>query len=507
MKIKLIGILISVAILSACNSSGNSHVTNPDKNVNEIDTNLRSIISKYHLTGNPFLKRNVPDISDKHAQLGMKLFFSKSLGGDRDSACVTCHHPMLGGGDALSLSVGVGADNPDLVGVGRIHDSNAEDHDGGPPVPRNAPTTFNLAAWDRVLFHDGRIESIGKTPNVNGDDGEGIRTPDTPFLEEDAVAGGNLLHAQARFPVTSKEEMRGFNHNDKDNQQIREYLASRIGGYGEGAAELQAPEYWLQQFRVAFNQPDASAESLITEQNIAFLLGEYQRSQVFANNPWSQYVAGDDYALSDSAKRGALLFYRSKSEGGASCVSCHSGDFFTDEDFYNLAMPQMGRGKEEGSDESKDFGRFRETKQEKHRFAFRTPSLLNVEVTGPWSHAGAYTTLEGVIRHHVDPVNSVFFYDFAQLTQPGIQHLDKTNNNTLEALNHLEDNKHLNDEFIEKVELTDNDIYDIVAFMKALTDPCVKSRECLSPWILDVNSDDDPNGDQLNAVDQSGSYL
>ena len=36
------------------------------------------------------------------------------LGGDRDSACVTCHHPALGGGDALPLSIGVGADDPEL---------------------------------------------------------------------------------------------------------------------------------------------------------------------------------------------------------------------------------------------------------------------------------------------------------------------------------------------------------------------------------------------------------
>jgi len=40
------------------------------------------------------------------AQLDMKLFYTKSLGGDKDSACVTCHHPMLGGGDNLSLSIG-----------------------------------------------------------------------------------------------------------------------------------------------------------------------------------------------------------------------------------------------------------------------------------------------------------------------------------------------------------------------------------------------------------------
>ncbi|MDG1120904.1 MAG: cytochrome-c peroxidase, partial [Glaciecola sp.] len=45
-------------------------------------------------------------------QLGQQLFFSKSLSMNNDVACVSCHHPMLGGGDGLSLSVGVNALDP-----------------------------------------------------------------------------------------------------------------------------------------------------------------------------------------------------------------------------------------------------------------------------------------------------------------------------------------------------------------------------------------------------------
>jgi len=58
------------------------------------------------LTGDPTTNRSLPQITDNKAQLGMKLFYTKSLGGDKDSACVTCHHPMLGGGDNISLSIG-----------------------------------------------------------------------------------------------------------------------------------------------------------------------------------------------------------------------------------------------------------------------------------------------------------------------------------------------------------------------------------------------------------------
>lgn len=496
---KLLLPLSITLFISACNHHDDDPVSK--------DASLKKIITTYSLTGDPMAGRNIPDISSQQAQLGMRLFFSKSLGGDRDSACVTCHHPTLGGGDDLSLPVGVGAANPDLLGPGRVHDNNSPHHDGGPPVPRNAPTTFNIAGWDSVLFHDGRLESLGKTADQNGSDGDGIRTPDTPHNEEDALAGNNLAQAQARFPVTSPEEMKAFNNDDKDNQGIRDYLSSRLGGYGEGAGELSDTGYWLTKFRTAFNNPTGTAQELINEQNVSFLIGEYERSQSFVDTPWKRYVEGDKSALSDKAKKGALLFFNSQADGGANCASCHSGDFFTDEKFHNLAMPQMGRGKGDGVDGTDDFGRFRETKEADDLYAFRTPSLINVEVTGPWSHAGAYTSLEAVVRHNLNPAEALNNYDTNQLTQAGIQNLDKLQANTQKALAKLEDDRLAGKDVIQNVSLTDAQVGELVEFLKALTDPCVKDRSCLAKWIVDPVNDADPNGDQLNATDSNDDLL
>ena len=301
------------------------------------DPDLQEVISSNHLTGDALSEKVIPQITDAKVQLGMNLFYSKSLGTDRDSACVTCHHPILGGGDKLSLPIGTGAILPNLLGEGRLHDGSAAHHDGGPTVPRNAPTTFNMLAWNKVLFHDGRIEHI-----LNP---KGISTPDSGYEVVDPLATLNLASAQSRFPITSPEEMKGFDHEDKDNQEIREYIASRVGGYGEGKGELTNTEYWLKQFQTALNKPNGKAEDLITEQNIAMLIGEYENSQAFTNNSWKEYVNGNTYAISQSAKKGALLFYKPISEGGADCVHCHSSDLFSDESFHNVAMPQIGRGK------------------------------------------------------------------------------------------------------------------------------------------------------------------
>lgn len=494
----IIPLNIALLCLSAC-GGGNGSTT---------DSQLRNIISAKALTGDIMEGRAIPDIAtDAKAQLGMKLFFSKSLGGDRDSACVSCHFPTMGGGDGLSLPVGVGAVKPDLLGLGRVHNPSAAEHDGGPPVPRNAPTIFNLAGWDSVLFHDGRIESIGKTPGKFGDDGKGIRTPEVAFGSSDPKAGSNLLLAQTRFPVTSKEEMKGFNNNDKNNQQIRDFLAARLGGYGAGTGILADSSYWLTKFRTVFEKPSGTAEELITEKNIASLLGLYEASQSFVDTPWKAYIEGDDSAISKSAKNGALLFYKPIADGGADCASCHSGDFFSDEGFHNIAMPQMGRGKGNGDDGTNDFGRFTQTGSDDDLFAFRTPTLLNVEVTGPWSHAGAYTSLEAVVRHHLDPATAVISYDVSQLTQTGIQNLDKLQNNTKKAVDKLLADRKAEKDVIKNVSLSDNDVDDLLAFLKALTDPCVKDRSCMAKWIVDPDNDVDPNGDQLSAVDANGNRL
>ena len=441
----------------------NDTVTTP-----AIDLQLSELIKRHKLTGAPSSNQKLPDINSPKAQLGMKLFFSKSLGGDKNTACASCHHPMLGGGDDLSLSIGVAADKPNALGADRQTSDFKHTQ-----VPRNAPTTFNIAFWKKILFHDGRIERLENNE---------ITTPDMPYPNSDMLAGESLVQAQARFPITSAEEMRGEYLNASLNQTLRRALAKRL------------QENWGDEFRKGFNDADGKTEDLITEQNYSEAIAAYEQSQVFINNPWKNYVEGDVNALSDDAKKGAKLFFTSQADGGAGCASCHSGDFFTNEKAYNTGMPQIGLGKKNGKSGSNDFGCELTTKLAKDRFRFRTPSLLNVEVTGPWGHAGAYTSLEAVTEHMLSPSKSAKNYDASQLKQKNIDIKDEKTN-TLEALNY---GIHLKD----KPKTTKDDVRYLVSFMKSLTDPCVKDRACMSKWIPEANSND-PDGLTLHAVDAS----
>ncbi|MEE4377399.1 MAG: cytochrome c peroxidase [Candidatus Competibacteraceae bacterium] len=492
----ILTILLSLLLISCGGDSDNNSIT--------LDSELRALIRSAGLSGDPSRNRTLPSIDDPLPQLGKLLFFTKALGGDKDSACVSCHHPILGSGDDLPLPIGVGAEMPDLLGPGRLPSPLAEDFDGGPTVPRNAPTIFNMALWDRVLFFDGRIESLGKTPGFNGDDGLGIRTPDTQFGFADPEVGPTLTDAQAFFPVTSAEEMRGFVFEaGNGNAAARAHLQARIGDYGIGTGELPV-NFWLEQFRIAFNDPAGTPEALITYRNIALALAEYERSQIFVNTPWKAYVEGNDFAISRSAKRGGVLFLRSIDEGGAGCATCHSGDFFTDEEFYVLAIPQVGRGKGDGATGDDDFGRMRETGNQNDRYAFRTPTLLNVGETGPFGHTGVYDTLEGIVRHHLNAPEAAVNFDYNQL-DPGIQRTNAVAN-TQAAVDQLLTLRVSGRPVIQDVALNDGEIEDIVNFLSALTDPCVQDRDCLAPWIPDASAPD-PDGLRVFAIDGNGDPL
>ena len=394
--------------------------------------------------------------------------------------------------------------DPDLLGPGR------GDASGVPNVPRNAPTTFNIALWDAALFMDSRVESLGKEAGQNGAS-SGISTPDSGSNVIDSMAGANLVVAQARFPVTSVEEMRGDLEDGETNDVLRAHLAARLGNYGSGTGEL-VTNNWLAEFQTAFASA-AAAENLITFDNIVLAIAEYERSQVFVDTPWRSYVGGDNSAISDAAKQGAILFYTDADQQGGGCVQCHSGDLFTDQEHHTVGAPQFGPGK--GNPNNHDFGRENISGLAVDRFRIRTPSLLNIEVTGPYMHTGAYESLQQVLSHYNNPNGEVDdFFDsggWCALLQfetvAGCAALyPNAEQNTQQVLARINMERNQNDPAaLPNINLNAAERADIIAFLRTLTDPCVTERACLEPWI--AASSESVDGLQLNAVDINGNPL
>jgi cytochrome c peroxidase len=354
----------------------------------------------------PVTDADFPARNEAKELLGRLLFFDKVLSGNMNISCATCHHPLAGTGDGLSLSVGEGA-----MGLGMTRDTGTGAAAVHERVPRNAPHLFNIGAAEFTrMFHDGRVEVDPSAPS-------GFRTPAGALLPQ-TLEG--VLAAQAMFPVTSATEMAG---QASENPIGAMAEAGDLPGVWEALAERLRgiPEY-VALFEDAFDDVDAAAD--ITFAHAANAIAAWEAGAFRADrSPFDRFLRGDRSALSASEKKGMQLFY-----GRAGCSDCHSGALQTSHEFRGAAMPQIGPGKGDNlpgySDGHDDFGRARVTGNAAHRFQFRVPTLRNVAVTGPWGHDGAYDTLESAVRHMLDPLGELQAYDPSQAALPPRPDLD-----------------------------------------------------------------------------------
>ncbi len=381
--------------------------------------------------------------------LGKALFFDKLLSGNKNIACSTCHHGLTDTGDGLSLPIGEGA-----RGLGVTRDTGSGRDAVVERVPRNAPPLFSLGATSMsVLFHDGRVE-------VDERQMSGFRSPagdDLPLHLE------NVLAAQAMFPVTSVTEMAGqAGENPIADAAAIGHLAGAGGVWEQLADRLRGnPEYVM-----LFNQAFGISQSEITFAHAANAIATFESAAWRADNsPFDRYLRGDKKALSKAAKKGMRLFY-----GRAGCSRCHTGKFQTDMQFHAIAMPQVGPGKGHGASGYEDFGREAVTGDESDRYHFRTPPLRNVALTGPWGHSGAFDTLEGVVRHHLNPVHSLTHYDCQ--TQPRLPSRDDLDSMDCNVMNDPVLVAAISDaNELRKTRLSKEKFGYLMDFLHSLTDP------------------------------------
>jgi cytochrome c peroxidase len=395
-----------------------------------------------------YYDNGAPDLAK--VELGRLLFFDKILSGNLNTSCATCHHALTDTGDGLSLSVGEGGS-----GLGVTRDTGSGSSAIVERVPRNAPPVFNLGAREfSKLFHDGRVSEDPTQPS-------GFQSPAGANLP---VGLDNVLAVQAMFPVTSGTEMAGqAGENPIADAASINNLAGPGGVWNLLADRLRLIPEYVSRFTAVF--PDVNAAGDITYVHAANAIAAFEAFAWRADqSPFDRFLRGDPHALSKTAKEGMKLFY-----GVAGCSSCHSGAFQTDQQFHCVAMPQIGPGKGDGATGHEDYGRERVTGNPGDRFRFRTPTLRNVALTGPWGHAGAYDTLEAVVRHMLDPEVALSNYDTAQAVLPSRPDLD-----AMDFLVHGDpalQSLISNANEIMPVQLTDEQVAALVEFLRALTDP------------------------------------
>ncbi len=378
------------------------------------------------------------------AEIGRLLFFDPILSGNRNIACATCHHHDFAGGDGLPLGIGEGGEG---LGTERVAlaETPVEKR-----VPRNAPALFNLGhASVEVLFHDGRL-------SVSELYGNGFNSPAEEWLPHGL---DNIVAAQALFPLTSEVEMAGSPEENEvagaaydriDN--VWPILAKRvriIAEYGDA-------------FVAAFDHIETSDQVTIVEianALAAFITLEWRSH----DSPHDRFLAGDETALTEAQRRGLDLFF-----GEAGCAACHSGPLLTDQQFHALALPHFGPGRTRRFDPyARDVGRMGESDRLEDAYRFRTPSLRNVALTAPYGHNGAYATLEGMVRHHLNPQASFDAWAQDAVDLPDIPWV--AGGDFLSFQDSRERARLRSAVDLQPLELSEDAIADILSFLDALT--------------------------------------
>jgi cytochrome c peroxidase len=311
--------------------------------------------------------------------LGKKLFFDRNLSFNDTMSCGMCHIELQAfTSNQLATSVGM----------------------EGKSLRRNAPSLFNVA-YETKLFRDGRE---------------------------------NSLETQVWSPIVSPDEM----------------AAPSVGW--ELAKIRSLPDYPAL-FERSFPGRGVSMET------IGFAIAGYERTLLLANSPFDRWrYGGEKGALSQQEQLGYALF-----TGKAGCSVCHlvgeQSALFTDGQFhdtglaysntmglhikeFNVRLAEGNFTRRSQEDVQKisnptpnDLGRFEITQNPKDRWSFKTPSLRNVALTGPYMHDGSLKTLTYVVNYY----NAGGFYS---------------------------PNK---SDLVKQMELTDEEKQALVAFLNSLT--------------------------------------
>ena len=212
-----------------------------------------------------------------------------------------------------------------------------------PIVKRNSPTVLNIA--------------------FSGSDQSGSYDPATaPMFWDMRVKS---LEKQALEPLKAFEEMRG------DTYLEDEALAKVV-------AKLQANAEYRSLFARAFG-----SEQSVNAENLGRAIAAFERTLLANNSPFDRYMRGDRSAMTEEQVSGMKRF---ESVG---CIKCHNGPMFSDYKLHVMGVPDNPAlpASDDGAEKT---------------YAFRTPSLRNLNFTGPYEHNGMFRTLSDVVGFYED---------------------------------------------------------------------------------------------------------
>jgi cytochrome c peroxidase len=315
------------------------------------------------------------------AYLGKTLFWDEQLSATGTVACGTCHFATNGGSDSRSA---VGSPRATNAGADGIFGT-ADDVFASPGViSNNADGTYSFSSL--YGFHEqvtGRKSrsyiDAGFSPNALFWDGRATGTFSDPIGGAVVLPNGAALESQVLGPPVNSTEMASANRTWVD-------VASRVANSSPLALSPSVPaglRDWIngrsypELFQEAFGSSD------VTPVRIAEAIATFERTLYSDRTPFD-LATQNITPLGAAEQRGQGIF------NGRGCNVCHAGSLFSDNQFHNIGVrPQ-----------TEDTGRFQVTGNANNIGEFRTPSLRNVGLRGPYFHDGHFQTLEEVVSFY-----------------------------------------------------------------------------------------------------------
>jgi cytochrome c peroxidase len=287
------------------------------------------------------------------------------------------------------------------------------------PVPADNPLTAAKVRLGRRLFFDPILSGDGTVSCAScHQPAHGFAGP-TPY----AVGIGGQRTSRNAPTLLNRAYGKAFFWDGREptleGQALRpiENPLEMGASLPEAVRRLRAHREYPALFREVF--PDG-----VTAPNVGRALASFERVLLTGDSRVDRFRAGDVRTLGERERHGLWLY-----ESRGRCWRCHSGRNLTDEAFHNTGV---GWGKEPA-----DPGRYAVTHQESDRGRFKTPTLRGLTATAPYMHDGSLATLEDVVE----------FYNRGGVRNP---HLD---------------------EAIVALGLSKEEVGDLVAFLKALSEP------------------------------------
>jgi cytochrome c peroxidase len=265
-----------------------------------------------------------------------------------------------------------------------------------PELPADNPLTEEGVALGRSLFSDTRLSGNGTQSCAS------CHVPERAFSDMVPASRGvrgaeGTRNAMPLFNLAWGGRFGWDGAQSRIRDQSLAALRNPVEMDGDPArvvAALAADPERRRQFAAAFGEPEPTLE------RVGLALEQFQLTLVAAESRFDRALRGAA-ELTEEEKRGFELFVTEydpvRGRNGADCFHCHGGALFTDADFKHNGLPARAGAVE-------DDGRAKVTGRAADRGKFKTPSLRNVAVTGPYMHDGRFATLEDVVAHYAGGV-------------------------------------------------------------------------------------------------------